>query len=235
MTYRDPLAGATRSGSKKRKRGSSSKRSASKPRKRKSSRSSKRSAARPKKRASSKRAGTARKLYTRYDPETGARVRVASTDERYDEWLTAAAWRSEKKRRTKERQVLVREVKRAVPVQAVVRGARTGAARARTGLAALRTAKVAVGIGAGTVGVGTAAALAILAGAAAYFGTTWAVGKLRGVFDPAERASRLAKAYREARRKAESELGRPLTQEENQLLARDLQAQLAKMGLRPGG
>jgi hypothetical protein len=89
-----------------------------------------------------------------------------------------------------------------------------------------------VGVGGASVGIATTAGLAILAGVASYYGTTWLLGKLRQLTDPQEKAFQLATAYRKARAEAAQKLGRQLTPEEVKYLGAELNAQLVRMGIR---
>lgn len=165
---------------------------------------------------------------------------MPNTDERYDQWLTPAQWRSAQKARARERERRVNMgLKMAegvapalVPAaRSTVAAAQRAADTARKGVARVAAARVAVGAGsAATVGVGAAAGLAILAGVASYYGTTWLLERLRKLRDPAERAATLATAFRNSRREAAQRLGRELTPEETKYLGAELQAQIAKMG-----
>jgi len=187
--------------------------------------------------SSSKRAA---RLYTRYDPDSGISARVTNTDPRYDEWLTAAQWRSASKARKKEREkrveAAVKIAEGAAPAllpaaRSTVAAAQRAADTARRSVARVAATRVAVGAGsAATVGIGAAAGLTILAGVASYYGTTWLMERIRKLTDPQERAATLATAYRTARREAVKRLGRELTPEENKYLGAELQAQITKMG-----
>lgn len=150
--------------------------------------------------------------------------------------------RSAKKAREKQREQLVKagvEVAQgAAPVLApaaarTVTAARAAADSARRSVARVAATRIAVGAGTtATVGLGATAALAILAGVASYYGTTWVMGKLRQLTDPQEKAFQLATAYRKARAEAAQKLGRPLTPDEVKYLGAELNAQLVKMGIR---
>jgi hypothetical protein len=223
----------------KKKRSTASTRPApKKKRKRSSGRSAPRSRAAPKKKATKKAA----RLYTRYDPDSGVTARVANTDPRYDEWLTATQWRSASKARQKQRErnveAAMKVTQAAAPAllpvaQRTVAAAQTAAATARRSVARVAATRIAVGAGGtATVGIGAAAGLAILAGVASYYGTTWVMGKLRQLTDPQEKAFQLATAYRKARTEAAQKLGRALTAEEVKYLGAELNAQLVKMGIR---
>jgi hypothetical protein len=222
----------------KKKRSTASTRPApKKKRKRSSGRSAPRSRAAPKKKATKKAA----RLYTRYDPDSGVSARVANTDPRYDEWLTATQWRSATKARQKQRErnveAAMRVTQAAAPAllpvaQRTVAAAQTAAATARRSVARVAATRVAVGVGGASVGLATTAGLAILAGVASYYGTTWVMGKLRQLTDPQEKAFQLATAYRKARTEAAQKLGRALTAEEVKYLGAELNAQLVKMGIR---
>jgi len=168
-------------------------------------------------------------------------ARVTNDDPRYDEWLTASQLRSQRKAQKREREaafkVGARVAQQAAPLavpaaRRAVASATRAAETARRGVARVAATRVATGIGTGAVGIGTAAGLAILAGAAAYFGTTWIMDRVRKLTDPEERAFQLATAYRQARARAARELGRALTAEEVQYLGAELNAQLVKMGIR---
>lgn len=167
---------------------------------------------------------------------------MSNSDARYDEWLTATQYRSAQKAKKKEREkraeAAVKIVEGAAPAllpaaTRTVAAAQNAAAAARRTVARVAATRVAVGAGsAATVGIGAAAGLAILAGVASYYGTTWImerVGKLR---DPSEKAFQLASAFRNARREAAQRLGRDLSPEEVKYLGAELQAQLVKMGIR---
>lgn len=150
--------------------------------------------------------------------------------------------RAAKKAKKKEREELVRTGEKvaaaAVPAVApvaarAVTAARAAADTARRSVARVAATRVAVGAGsAATVGVATTAGLAILAGVASYYGTTWILDRIRRMRDPSEKAFELATAYRNARREAAAKLGRALTPEEVKYLGAELNAQLLKMGIR---
>lgn len=165
---------------------------------------------------------------------------MTNTDPRYDEWLTATQYRSAAKAKKKEREKRVEAgikiAEGAAPAllpaaRSTVAAAQRAADTARKSVARVAATRVAVGAGsAATVGIGVTAGLAILAGVASYYGTTWVMERIRKLTDPQERAATLATAYRTARNEATKRLGRPLTPEENKYLGAELQAQLARMG-----
>lgn len=248
MPYRAASASKSKSKSKGRKR-SGTKRSA--PRKKPVASSGKRRGSAKKrsgkkrstkKRAASSRAKAPARRYTRYDPRTGASARVTNRDPRYDEWMTQAQYRTAKARADKERREAIGAAVSVLPSAIELAGPQLAAGAARAASAARAAKKsvlkaagtrIASGVvGVGTVGVGTTAALAVLTAAASYFGTRWILDKLHKMRDPAEKASVLAKAFRDSRRRAAAELGRELTAAEVKYLGAELQAQLAKMGIR---
>lgn len=166
---------------------------------------------------------------------------MPNTDPRYDEWLTATQMRSAKKQREKEREKRVEAgIKVAeglapavAPAAArTVAAAQNAAAAARRTVARVAATRVAVGAGSATVGISAAAGLAILAGVASYYGTTWIMERIRRARDPQEKAFELATAYRTARREAAKKLGRELTPDEVKYLGAELNAQLVRMGIR---
>jgi len=238
MAYGKSYASGSRSPSKAKKRSGGTRTRRARKRKRSSGSSQSRSGARSKKKRAKARAP--RRTYARYDPESFVLARVANTDPRYDEWLTAAQMRSAKKARAREREKRteggLKIAEGLAPAllpaaQSTVAAAQRAADTARKSVARVAAARVAVGAGsAATVGVGAAAGLAILAGVASYYGTTWLMERIRKLTDPQERAATLATAYRTARREAAKRLGRELTPEENKYLGAELQAQIAKMG-----
>lgn len=150
--------------------------------------------------------------------------------------------RSAKKARDKQREKMVeagiKVTQGALPAVApvaarAVTAARDAAETARKSVARVAATRVAVGAGStATLGLGATAGLAILAGVASYYGTTYILGKLRQLTDPEEKAFQLATAYRKARAEAATKLGRALTPEEVKYLGAELNAQLVKMGIR---
>jgi hypothetical protein len=82
----------------------------------------------------------------------------------------------------------------------------------------------------GALAVGTTAALAIIAGTASYYGTTYLLGRLaqsREAKKPAAIKFEAAQAYRQARLDAAAKLGRPLSGPEQKYLADQFKAKLA--------
>jgi len=238
MAYRN--AAKSKSGSRSKSRGrkrSASTRSRAAPKRGRSSGRSRRRSSGTKKAAPKKAA----RKYTRYDPDTFVSARVTNADARYDEWLTATQMRAAKKAKAKDRERAIatgtRIAQSAIPAVApvaarAVTAAKSAADTARRSVARVAATRVAVGAGSATVGLSVAAGLAILAGVASYYGTTWIMGKVRQLTDPEEKAFQLATAYRKARAEAAQKLGRPLTPEEVKYLGAELNAQLVRMGIR---
>lgn len=242
MAYRNANDTVGSSRPKKSRSGSSSRSARKGKRKKKASRSTRAAGGTKRKKSSGSSRKKSARTYARYDPDTYILARVANTDPRYDEWLTAAQMRSAKKQREKEREKRVEaglKVAQGVAPAVVPAAARTVAAAqnaataARKSVARLAATRVAVGAGsAATVSISAAAGLAILAGVASYYGTTWIMDRIRKLTDPQEKAYELATAYRNARREAAAKLGRPLTPEEVKYLGAELNAQLTRMGIR---
>lgn len=171
----------------------------------------------------------------RYDPDTGRKVQVEADS------LEADTWSSRKPRRqSRTTRKAIARAERAVERQ-VIRAATPAvvavgrAARRRIPIAAGRIGTIAAG--AATVSVGTAAALAILVGAASYFGTRWLIDKARGDRPPEMsptdwQAYLAARAFAEARKDAAKKLGRELTVDEVQQLGVQFKARLAEIGWR---
>jgi hypothetical protein len=85
----------------------------------------------------------------------------------------------------------------------------------------------------GALAIGTTAALALLAGTASYYGTSWIIDRLaaaREARTPAAIKFHAAMAYRQARLDAERKLMRPLASSEQQYLASQFKQKLATIG-----
>jgi hypothetical protein len=210
------------------------------------------------KKGRSKRGG---KLYTRYDPTSGEKLRIARNDPRYDETLTPAQWRREeskgrdaiKSARTPSGgdswiDQVAKDVSKDVGSEVVknLRKPKTKAQRlaqvknkealGAAGKALLQIGKTPVSQlvkAGGALAIGSTAALAIIAGAASYYGTTWIINKLaeaREAKTPAAIKFHAAMAYRKAREDAAAKLKRPLNGAEQKILGDEFKAQLRRIG-----
>lgn len=85
----------------------------------------------------------------------------------------------------------------------------------------------------GALAIGSTVALALIAGAASYYGTTWIIDQLaaaREAKTPAAIKFHAAMAYRQARLDAERKLMRPLSDSEQKYLGSQFKQKLASIG-----
>lgn len=158
---------------------------------------------------------------SRYDPETGERVRVPKDSVEADEYLTAAEWKRERRKKAVKRERAAKEVERVVQRVVATPQVReriaAGGARAASGLAGAGSA---VGLGAGAT-----AALLLAVGVASYYATTWLRDEIKaGRFD---RAYLRSLAFRKAHTRLAAELGRVPTRDEMRALSDKFKQDLA--------
>lgn len=200
--------------------------------------------------ASGKRKKKARagRLYTRVNPDTGAKLRMSKDDPRWDDTMTVSEYRrsakslersqireekaqareekKEKKEREKEVKKIALQVGKGVGDWITSPGTRESASTLK------RIGQLPVGRAVKLIGKTPAIATVLLAGTAAYYATTWIMdylAKRKDAATPSAQRFAAAMAYREARKDAEAKLKRPLNAAEHEYLAAQFKAKLASI------